>query len=263
MKKKFPLVSIIVNCYNGEKFLKQSIKSVINQSYKNWEIIFWDNNSTDKSSLIINKFADRRIKYFRSSKFNTLYKSRNLALKKTKGDFICFLDVDDLWKKNKLKDQLRIMKNKRYDVLYSNYFIKNENLKYIKKRNYRNIKCNTQILLDDYSLGILTVMVKRNIFKKKQFNPFYEIIGDFDFFLNLSLKLKFGYISKPLAIYRVHQNNYSFKKIDLYANEFNYWIKNNKKKFKKFSFFKIRILVLKLQIKKILYKLNKLIDFFY
>ena len=256
MKKKFPLVSIIVNCYNGEKFLKQSIKSIINQSYKNWEIIFWDNNSTDKSSFVIKKFKDKRIKYFRTSKFNTLYKSRNLALKKIKGDFICFLDTDDLWKKNKIKNQLNIMKNKKYDVLYSNYFIKNENLNFIKKRNHQSVQCNTQNLLDDYSLGILTVMVKKNIFKKKQFNPHYEIIGDFDFFVNLSLKLKFGYISKPLAVYRVHENNFSLKKFDLYINEFKYWIKKNKKKFKEFSLFKIRIIILKLQIKKILHKLN-------
>ena len=110
MKKKIPLVSIVVNCFNGEKFLKKSINSIINQTYKNWEIIFWDNNSTDNSSVEIKSFKDKRIKYFKSSKFNTLYKSRNLAIKRTKGDLICFLDTDDLWKKNKLKDQVHIMK---------------------------------------------------------------------------------------------------------------------------------------------------------
>ena len=67
MKKIFnrsdPLVSIIMNCYNGEKYLKEAIRSVINQTYKNWEIIFWDNQSKDKSSQILKSFKDKRIKY--------------------------------------------------------------------------------------------------------------------------------------------------------------------------------------------------------
>lgn len=249
MKKKIPLVSIVVNCFNGEKFLKKSINSIINQTYKNWEIIFWDNNSTDNSSVEIKSFKDKRIKYFKSSKFNTLYKSRNLAIKRTKGDLICFLDTDDLWKKNKLKDQVHIMKKRKFDVLYSNYLIKNENLNYIKKRNIRNIECKTQNLLNDYSLGILTAMVKKDIFKKNLFSPNYEIIGDFDFFINLSLKFKFGYSPKVLAVYRVHQNNFSLKKTHLYISEFNHWISKNRKKFKNYSFFKIRLFILKLKIK--------------
>ena len=61
------LVSIIMNCHNGEKFLSEAIKSILKQSYKNWELIFWDNCSTDNSSLILKSFKDSRIKYFRSN----------------------------------------------------------------------------------------------------------------------------------------------------------------------------------------------------
>ena len=68
MQKNKPLVSIIMNCYNGEKFLKTSIKSVINQSYKNWELIFWDNFSNDKSVNIFKKFKDKRLKFFSGKK---------------------------------------------------------------------------------------------------------------------------------------------------------------------------------------------------
>ena len=80
MQNKYS-VSIIMNCHNGERYLKQSLKSVLNQTYKNWELIFWDNNSTDDSKKIFKSFKDKRLKYFKSSKFNTLYKSRNLAIK--------------------------------------------------------------------------------------------------------------------------------------------------------------------------------------
>ena len=63
------LVSIIINCFNGEKYLKEAINSVYNQSYKNWEIIFWDNLSIDRSKNIVNSFSDKRIKYFYSNNF--------------------------------------------------------------------------------------------------------------------------------------------------------------------------------------------------
>ena len=80
MKSQSPLVSVIVNCHNGQKYLKDCINSIMNQSYKNWELIFWDNNSTDKSLEIVNSFKDNRIKIFISRSFNKLYHARNLAL---------------------------------------------------------------------------------------------------------------------------------------------------------------------------------------
>ena len=76
-----------MNSHNGEKFIERSIRSILNQTYKNWELIFWDNKSNDNSLKIINQFNDDRIKYFYSKNYDKLYKARNLALKKT-SDFI-------------------------------------------------------------------------------------------------------------------------------------------------------------------------------
>ena len=103
MKKNNPLVSIVMNCYNGEKFLSKSLRSIFSQSYKNWELIFWDNQSIDNSKNILNKFRDRRIRYFKSKRFQSLYSARNSAIIKTKGKYICFLDTDDWWEKDKIK----------------------------------------------------------------------------------------------------------------------------------------------------------------
>ena len=182
MKKKFPLVSIIVNCFNGEKFLSQSIKTIFDQTYTNWEIIFWDNKSSDKSREIIKSFKDRRIKYFYSKKYNTLYKSRNLAIKKTKGDYICFLDTDDLWNKKKIKDQLKIMKKKNCDILYSNYLIKNESKKIVRKRVRNSVDKNysddTQKLLDDYALYSPNI-ISSGIRKKAAGYPAFGSNGNF------------------------------------------------------------------------------------
>ena len=124
IKTNKPLVSIIMNCRNGEKYLKQSIKSILCQSFHNWELIFWDNKSIDNSKKILFTFKDKRIKYFYSNKNIKLYEARNKAIKKASGKYITFLDVDDFWKKKKLENQLRIFKkDDSINFIYSNYFV--------------------------------------------------------------------------------------------------------------------------------------------
>ena len=95
----YPLVSIIMNCYNGETYLADALKSIISQTYKNFEVIFWDNQSHDNSAFIYKSFKDKRLKYYYAKKHTSLYRARNLALKKTRGEFIAFLDTDDVWLK--------------------------------------------------------------------------------------------------------------------------------------------------------------------
>ena len=96
MQKK-PLVSVVINCFNGEKYLEECLSSIINQTYDNWEVIFWDNQSRDNSKKIFEKFNDKRFKYYLSPRHTFLYEARDLAIKESKGDFIAFCDVDDFW----------------------------------------------------------------------------------------------------------------------------------------------------------------------
>ena len=103
MKKK-NLVSIIMNCHNGEKFLYESIKSVIKQTYKNWELIFLIIILLITQKIAFS-FKDKRIKYYKS-KFVNLGIARKKAFKLCKGRFLTFLDCDDFWHKDKLKIQL-------------------------------------------------------------------------------------------------------------------------------------------------------------
>ena len=125
-QKNHPLISVIVNCYNGETFLRDTIKSILNQSYKNFEIIFWDNQSTDQSASIYKNFKDERLKYYYAKKHTSLYEARNLAIKKAKGKYIAFIDTDDLWVKNKLLLQIKKFKNEKVGLVYSNYYILNQ-----------------------------------------------------------------------------------------------------------------------------------------
>ena len=77
--------------------MDEALLSIINQTYKNWELIFWDNLSNDNSKEIFKKYNDKRFKYFLADKHTVLYEARNLAIKKTKGEFVAFLDTDDIW----------------------------------------------------------------------------------------------------------------------------------------------------------------------
>ena len=252
-----PLVSVIMNCHNGEKYLKQSILSVINQTYKNWEIIFWDNKSNDQSAKIVKSFKDKRIKYFKSNKFEKLYRTRNLAIKKSKGKYICFLDTDDLWNKNKLSSQINLIKKKNYKIIYTNFFIKNENTKksYLSYKETLPKGYITQNLLDNYCIGILTIMIDRKIFQQNKFNERYDVIGDFDLFLKLSKKYEISAIQRPLATFRVHNKNFSSINLGLYLEELNFWLKKNRfKLYNGFNLRQIKINILKLRTKKIIKK---------
>ncbi len=255
MKYQKPLVSIIMNSHNGDQHLSQSINSILKQTYKNWELIFWDNSSFDKTREKLKKIKDKRIKYFFSKKFNTLYKSRNLAIRKAKGKYVCFLDVDDQWRKSKISDQVEKLEKKNEFFIYSNFTIN----KKLKKKNNLRIKNKlpegkiSQKLLDDYFLGIITVMLKRSIFKKFKFNEKYDIIGDFDLFIRLSLKYKFLSIQKPLSIYNIHGENLSLKKIHKYINELQNWIKVKEKVLPAYlDLKKLKLYLIKLKIKRMI-----------
>jgi glycosyltransferase involved in cell wall biosynthesis len=245
-----------MNCHNGEVFLKESINSVINQTYKNWELIFWDNFSNDRSKEILLKFSDNRIKYYCAEKFTSLYEARNLAIKKASGEFISFLDTDDWWSPKRLEKQIELFfKDKNLDVVYTNFYLfynKTKTRKIVSKKNLPDGKI-TQKLLINYNIGgILTALCKKKIFQTKKFIGKYEIIGDFDFFVDVSLSSFFGCIQEPLAYYRIHGSNTSLRKIHLYIQELESWLKNNKIKdcFKNYSFKGVIFILQSLKIKK-------------
>jgi len=232
--KKRPLVSIIINCFNGEKYLKDCLTSVLNQSYSNWEVIFWDNQSSDDSKKIFYEFKDKRFKYYISSRHTPLYEARNDAIKKSKGEIIAFLDTDDWWEKNKLEKQMPLFENKKIGMVYSNcyLFFEKKNKKKIYVKNFLKSGNITEHLFKNYEVGIVTVLLKRQAYDSVfGFNNKYNIIGDFDLIMRLSTKCEFDCIQEPLACYRIHNENFTFinnvnNKIEI--NELEKWISDEK-----------------------------------
>ena len=228
----YPLISIIMNCYNGEDFLHESIESILNQTYRNWELIFWDNQSKDKSSEIFKSYKDERLKYFLANKHTSLYKARNLAIEKSKGDYIAFLDTDDLWEKEKLELQMHLFNNLEVGVVFSNLWMIKKNIK--KKKLYEKKKLPEGIIYDklikNYNIGIITAVIRKKYYikLKKKFDERFSIIGDFDLFLRLSKICKFQSIQRPLASYRLHGKNLSTLNKEKEIEESELWLKENK-----------------------------------
>ncbi len=116
------LVSIITPSYNTADYISETIKSVLSQSYKNWEMIIVDDCSTDNTDEVVAEFlSDSRIKYLKNESNSGAAVSRNYALREAKGKWIAFLDSDDLWSPNKLEKQLGFMKENGYHFSYTDY----------------------------------------------------------------------------------------------------------------------------------------------
>ena len=208
ISKKLPLISVIINCYNGEKYLRQAIDSVLSQSYKNFEIIFWDNQSTDASAEIVQSFKDSRIKYFFAPNHTVLYEARNQAVEKISGDFLSFIDCDDIWRKEKLERQLLLFEDEDVGFVCSNYDIISENGEILKKNHFNFIPKGSVLysLSRNYCVGMLTLMIRANVLKEKNilFDSQYSIIGDYDMVLRLSMVAKMNSTTDSLASYRLH-----------------------------------------------------------
>lgn len=223
--KKEPLVSFIVNCYNGERYLKKCINSILNQTYQNWELIFWDNESTDTSAQIIKSYTDQRIKYFASKKNVTLGQARAWAIEKCQGDYISFLDVDDSWIPEKTAIQVKGMLETNSVLSYGGIIeiIEDTNISKINLPKHKSGIIFSNNLLQ-FDINMPTSMIKRNtlIEKKLNFDPNISASEEYCLFMQLIVDELVYVIQSPLAIYTVRKNSLTAEKIDRWAFERRY-----------------------------------------
>ncbi len=226
--KQGRLVSIIMNCYNGEKYLREAIDSVISQTYQKWELIFWDNQSTDNCADIFKSYGDSRLKYYYADQHTDIYIARNYAIQKSKGDFISFLDVDDKWSTDKLERQIPLFSDLGVGIVCGNYWIKNEKKKKCWKALKNKIPSGWVLdeLLKSYYVALVTLVVRRTAFSGSAHpcDERYHIIGDFDLVIRLSVNWKLACIDDPIAILRLHENNESNKNRNRHTDEVGFWI---------------------------------------
>jgi len=209
------LVSIITPVYNAEKFISESIESVLNQTYNNWEMILVDDCSSDKSSEIINKYAEKddRIKYIKLDINSGAAVARNTAIEASKGRYIAFLDSDDLWKPKKLERQLNFMKDNDVAFSFTGYDIIDEYGNEMNKSVQVPYKIDYNGLLKNTIIGCLTVVVdKEKIGNFKM--PLIRTRQDLATWLMILRRGHIAYgINEPLANYRYVENSISSNKI--------------------------------------------------
>jgi len=207
------MVSIITPSYNSEAFIKETINSVLSQSYKRWEMIIVDDSSSDKSLSIIKTFIerDKRIKLIQNIQNMGVAKSRNRAIKEAKGEYIALLDADDVWLPHKLATQISLMQEHNILVSYSTYYTINQESKTIGLFQTKP-KVTYHDLLKTSTIGTLTM-----IYNVKQLGKFYfEEIGHEDYLykLNILKQVPFAIgIQAPLAHYRLSAKSLSSNKI--------------------------------------------------
>lgn len=213
MKRKIPdLISVIVNCRNGEQYLSNALESINAQDYKNFEVIFYDNQSEDDSAKIANRPWSFDLKYIKSEKYYSLYEARNQAIKHANGEYLCFLDVDDFWEPEFLSSQINFIKKKKSDFICCNYTILNERTDGTSSTRRAWIipkrRVSTEKLINSYFCGLLTLLIKREFLENTGgFDNKYNMIGDFEFVIRNSRQGKFFVNNERLATYRNHQNN--------------------------------------------------------
>lgn len=166
MKNKF-LVDIILPTYNSKIFIEKTIKSVFNQSYKYWRLIIIDDGSIDGTVEFLNNLFNKlkkkkKILLLKNNKNRGQAFSRNFGLRNAKSKFIAFLDSDDLWSRNKLRNQIKFMVNNNYDFTYTDYkIIKNNKIKTIRVPDYFNYKR----FIDNSSITTSSIILKKKIMK--------------------------------------------------------------------------------------------------
>ena len=218
------LVSVVMNCHNGDEFLRESIDSVYRQTYKNWEIIFIDNFSNDLSPEIVKEY-DHNIKYFRTDHLMNLGDARNLALSYCNGDLVSFLDVDDIWIENKLTIQIQSLIETKCEIAYSSYCYINKNGRF-KKNIYTKYNTEDNLLknISRYEVNFQSLIFKRNILDDSviSFDSKLNLTEDMDFFYRLSLNKKVCVIRKVLCKTRVHEKQTSRISYYNWFKEFRY-----------------------------------------
>lgn len=210
-----PLVSVIMPCYNAERFIAQSIESVISQTYQNWELLITDDCSTDKSTGIVESFSekDNRIILIKSEKHQGIAATRNMSIKRAKGRFVAFLDNDDLWICDKLEKQVGFMLEHKIGFSYTCYeIIDSEGVSKVKIIKTAGVVDYNKYLKNTI-IGCGTVMLDRDVVGDIRM-PKNDTSDDMALWLSLMRKGFKAYpIEEVLQKYRVTSNSASSKKL--------------------------------------------------
>jgi glycosyltransferase involved in cell wall biosynthesis len=217
-----PKVSVIMNCHNGEKYLREAMDSVFAQTFDDWEIIFWDNNSSDASQRIAQSYGDTRVKYFRSPILTNLGEARRDAVNVSQGDWVAFLDCDDIWYPEKLTVQLAALQGSDYVFTYAG----------IREITAEGVAIRTVVpkypsgdvlehLLNQFDVNMVTPLIRRRFLVDHQINFEPEITAseEYNLFVRLAARGRVLVQRDILGSYRVYGGSLTDRQISRWAAE--------------------------------------------
>ncbi len=207
------LVSVITPLYNAKKYIGKTIESVLNQTYTNWEMVVVDDCSTDESVSIVQQYGDARIRLIRNEQNLGVAATRNVALKEARGQYVAFLDSDDIWCADKLSKQLVLMEETKSPFIYGSCVVMDEDGNALKKDRIVPAELDFKELLKGNQIPCLTVLIDRTRIKPFEMpKVFHE---DYATWLSIlrDNQIKAYGVQDIVARYRVSQNSLSGTKV--------------------------------------------------
>ena len=228
-------VDVILPNFNKAKFIEEAINSVLSQTFKNWYLYIIDDNSTDNSKEIIDKFSNiKNVIIVKLQKNKGPSFCRNYAMRISKSKYISFIDSDDSWKNNKLAKQISFMEKNNVTFTYTDYtpFLENNGQRIIKKKTFLKDYFNYDTFIKNSSINTTTMIIARSILGSHRFRKI-ELLEDYLFKCNL---LKDNYVAQKLdedlAFYRILNKSRSSQRLKNI-----YWLWHINKNYNKLNFF--------------------------
>ncbi|HBQ97955.1 MULTISPECIES: glycosyltransferase family 2 protein [unclassified Roseofilum] len=207
-----PKISVVIPVYNGEETIKETIQSILNQTFEDFEIVVINDGSNDSTLEIISTFKDRRLNVF-SSENSGLSAARNRGITNAKGEYISFIDADDMWTEHKLEEQLKALQSNSWaSVAYSWTNFVNENGKFL--RSGCRINANGDVFLQLLRINFIqsgsNLLVKtKALARVGNFDESLDAVEDWDMWLRLAESYQFVCVPLPQILYRVSSSSTS------------------------------------------------------
>ena len=215
-QKSNPLVSVLIPTYNSELYIKDTLESILNQTYKNLEIIIIDDASTDSTLKIVKKYKDKRIKIYINNKNLGIAKNMNKGIRLSNGKYLAIMDADDWSYPYRIEEQVQLMEENPKVVLCSGYMdICNENLEFQNTRTYpiTDKEIRKAIVTYDPISHPASMWRMSELLKTTLYNDNFPICRDYDLIVRISEFGEYQNIPKPLIKYRVRKDSETGKRI--------------------------------------------------
>lgn len=217
-----PKVSVIMNCYNGEKYLREAMDSVFAQTFQDWEIVFWDNTSSDSSPQIAKSYGDAKVKYFRSPSLTNLGEARRNAVNVAQGEWVAFLDCDDIWYPEKLAVQMAALEGTDYIFAYAG--IREVTAEGVPMRTVVPKYASGDVLealLTQFDVNMVTPVIRRSFLVSHRINFEPEITAseEYNLFVRLAARGSVLVQTEILGDYRVYSGSLTDRQISRWATE--------------------------------------------